>query len=426
MKRLRFLHAADLHLDSPFKGMSALPERIRERVRESTFDTLGELVRLAIRERVDFVLIAGDVYDVADRSLRAQIRFQQAVEQLSSEGIPTYLIHGNHDPQDGRAAQLDWPADVHFFACDRVETVQVIKEDRGIIAEVHGISYGTAAVTDNLAQRFAKGSEPVYQIGLLHTNVDGDANHDNYAPCTKQDLLRAGMDYWALGHVHTRQIIQAQGPVIVYPGNLQGRSIREQGPRGAYVVDVHEDGRADLSFQALDAVRWYEETLDTTAITTEQGLKDALGDLLDRVRGTADGRAAIVRVVLAGRSALHRLLRQGQGRALQELVDELREEEAEQSRFVWIESVVDRTASELDLAALAGENSFLGDLLRYADGLQQDEAALQAFADEALAALQGLPQSVRGSVNAEQLREWLRAAQQLAADLLTEEGGRRE
>lgn len=422
MKRLRFMHAADLHLDSPFKGMSALPERVRERMRESTFGALKELVALAIREQVDFVLISGDVYDLSDRSLRAQIRFQKALELLAAQGIPTYIIHGNHDPEDGRAAKLVWPAGVHFFACDQVETMCVEKPNRGIIAQIHGISYRSSAVMDNLALQFKAGQENVCQIGLLHTNVDGDPGHDNYAPCSKQDLLRAGMNYWALGHIHTRHVLH-EHPAIVYPGNLQGRSIRETGPRGCYIVDMPEDGRAELTFHVLDRVRWFLERLSVAEINSEQELKDRIGEQLERIRMEADGRDAAVRIVLEGRSAVHGLLRKG--RALQELTAELREEEAERSRFVWVVSIEDRTASELDLEALEQEKSFIGDLLRYSAALLKDDAALRGFADEALSALQSLPQSAGdpAAADPERLREWLRAAEELAADMLVADGG---
>lgn len=422
MKRLRFIHAADLHLDSPFKGMSALPERVRERVRESTFEALKGLVALAVEKRVDFVLVSGDVYDLSDRSLRAQIRFQKAMEQLAAAGIPAYIIHGNHDPEDGRAAKLVWPADVHFFASEDVQTYQVMKQDRGMIAEIHGISYRSAAVTENLALKFKRGTNQVCQIGLLHTNVDGDPQHDNYAPCSKQDLLDRGLNYWALGHVHTRNVLQEQ-PAIVYPGNLQGRSIRETGPRGCYIVEMNEQGQSDLTFQALDKVRWFQEKLSVTDIQTEQELKDRVGELLDQLRHKADGRDGIVRIVLEGRSGIHERLRKG--RALQDLLEELREEEVQRSCFMWIESMEDHTASELDLTAALQEKSFLGDLLRYAAAIHNDEDLLKDFASEALAALQGLPQSAGNPAAAseEQLREWLRAAEILAADLLSADGG---
>jgi len=423
MLPVRFLHAADLHLDSPFKGMAALPEPIRERVREATFESLRALVALAERERVDFVVVSGDVYDLADRSLRAQIRFQRALERLAAAEIPVFVIHGNHDPEDGRAAQLNWPQAVHFFAADRVETVAVEKPGRGVIAHVHGISYKTAAVHDNLALGY-RGIDPnVCQIALLHTNVDGDPAHGNYAPCSRRDLLERGIDYWALGHVHTRQVLHDR-PAIVYPGNIQGRSVRETGPRGCYVVDIDETGRAALAFHALDAVRWHHETVSVQGVSTEQQLKDVLLARLEQVRESADGRAAVVRLVLEGRSAVGRLLRKG--RALEELTAELRDGEADRSRFVWLESIDDRSRGELDWEALQQEESFLGDLLRLSVDLQRDEEALHAFAAEALAALDSLPAAAGRplAAGAEQLREWLRAAEELAADLLAGEGGK--
>ncbi|NOV00708.1 metallophosphoesterase family protein [Paenibacillus planticolens] len=422
MKRLRFMHAADLHLDSPFKGMSALPERVRERMRESTFGALKELVATAVQEQVDFVLVSGDVYDLSDRSLRAQIRFQKALEQLAAHGIPIYIIHGNHDPEDGRAAKLVWPADVHFFACDSVETLTVVKPDRGVIAQIHGISYRSSAVMDNLALQFRAGQEDAAQIALLHTNVDGDPGHDNYAPCSKQDLLKAGMHYWALGHVHTRNVLH-EHPAIVYPGNLQGRNIRETGPRGCYIVEMSEDGRAELDFRPLDQVRWFQQRLSVTGVQTEQELKDRIDEQLEKARTAADGRDGVVRIILEGRSAISGMLRKG--RVLQELTAELRLDEAERSRFVWVESIEDRTASGLDLEALQQEKSFLGDLLRISAALRSDDAALEAFAGEALAALQSLPQTAGNPAAAdpERLREWLRAAEEMAADLLSADGG---
>jgi exonuclease SbcD len=436
MKRWRFMHAADLHLDSPFKGMSDLPQQLRERVRESTFQSLNQLIKLAIHEKVDFVVISGDVYDLADRSLRAQIRFQKAMRQLAEQDIQVYIIHGNHDPEDGRAAKLAWPAGVHFFASDRVETVAVEKQDRGVIAQIHGISYKTAAIMENLALQYRSGGQSIYQIGLLHTNVDGDPAHDNYAPCSKDDLLSSGIHYWALGHVHTRKVLHTS-PAIVYPGNLQGRSIRETGPRGCYVVDVDDEGRAELTFHALDSLRWYYDKLSIQGLQTEQELRDLLEAHKESIRQAADWRDCIVRIVLEGRGALHGLLRKG--RALSELLADLREQEFLRagpieepipespvpSGFVWIETLEDRTGSELDRELLLQQKSFVGDLLRLSHSLLRDEPALRAFAGEALAALQTLPQAAGGppALEPERLQMWLRAAEELTADLLAADGG---
>src|SRR5665647_697938 len=139
MKAFRFMHAADLHLDSPFVGTAALPQGVRESLRQSTFSALANMVQLAIQQKVDFLVISGDVYDLADRSLRAQIRFQKAMQRLSASGIAIYIVDGNHDPEDGLSAKLNWPVGVHFFAAQEVEVLPVVIENKGAIAEIYGI-----------------------------------------------------------------------------------------------------------------------------------------------------------------------------------------------------------------------------------------------------------------------------------------------
>ncbi|WP_248924944.1 metallophosphoesterase family protein [Paenibacillus hamazuiensis] len=427
MKPFRFIHVADLHLDSPFRGLSGLPAAIRERMRESTFAALDRLVRLAMEERADFVVIAGDVYDAADRSLRAQIRFQQALETWAGAGIPAFVVHGNHDPLDGRAAKLAYPQSVKFFGADAVEGFPVVTKDRGTIAYVYGVSYGSASVTDNLAARFDPSDTAQYRIGLLHANVDGDPAHDNYAPCRSRELADKPIDYWALGHVHTRQVIRDEKPLIVYPGNIQGRHIRECGEKGCYLVDVDERGESRLAFHPLDSVRWYDVRLSIAGLETEQQLKELLEDETERLREASDGRAAVARLELAGRGPLHGLLHERF--YLDELTGLLRAKEANAAEssphfpFVWIESVVDKTGADIDADHLMEQASFLGDLLRLSRASAQEPAALEALYGEALAPLMGhsaLRKLLAGISSCER-EEWHKSAEQLAIDLLADE-----
>jgi DNA repair protein SbcD/Mre11 len=464
MKPFRFLHAADLHMDSPFKGLTELPPAIRETIRESTYHTLQKLVQLAIQQRVDLVLISGDVYDAADRSLRAQLRFQRAVQRLAEAGIQVFLIHGNHDPLDGRVAQLKWPDHVHVFDTDRVGTIQVTLPGKGIVAEVHGVSYGQAAVTDNWAVRFRAGDKSKYQIGMLHTNVDGDAAHDNYAPCTKGDLLNSQMHYWALGHIHTRHVVYGNegvnnGQLIVYPGNTQGRSVRETGAKGCYIADVVETGETHLHFHTLDSVRWRVESIAMEELRTEQELKDELEQRMNVLRIAADGRPVIVRFLLEGRGPLHEVL--SKGRAVEDLTAMLREEQlsalrhlpstmadssavhldrhetvqgdyewdaydSAESPWVWVESIENRTRKEIDRELLLTQQGFIGDLLRLSESLLKDEAALAVFADEANSAIKAHPQAAKllEAGGFAELRRRLEAAESLCVDALIGEGGR--
>jgi DNA repair protein SbcD/Mre11 len=449
MKAFRFMHAADLHLDSPFVGMAALPPGIRESLRQSTFSALANLVELAIQQSVDFVLISGDVYDLADRSLRAQIRFQKALQRLSAAGISSYIVHGNHDPEDGRAARLNWPTQAHFFSAREVEALPVILEGKGTVAQIYGISYATAVVTENLALRIAEkyedsknGHADLFRIGLLHTNVEGDQSHANYAPCSMQDLLGSGMHYWALGHVHTRQVLCTE-PAIVYPGNLQGRSVRETGAKGCYIVDVSEFGEVRLTFHALDAIRWQQLSLSIQGIQTEQELKERFELELEQAREDAAGRAVIVRVCLTDRGPIHAMLQKKS--ALDELITELREEEAKRleyvgtwstgiieedelantydrmtADYVWIESVQVLSGLEIDKNLLLEQESFLGDLLRLSESILADEALLAAFCEETLGPLFAHSKAAKHltGVSQEEQMEWLKAAQELAIDFL--------
>jgi exonuclease SbcD len=467
MKAFRFLHAADLHLDSPFVGMASVPGGIRDDLRQSTFAALANLVELAIQREVDFILISGDVYDLADRSLRAQIRFQKAMQRLALSEISVYIVHGNHDPEDGRAAQLTWPKRVHFFSSQEVQCLPIVLKDRGLVATVSGISYATAAITENLVLRMeeyedqhgqglgeapgqfagqaqGQGRSEIYRIGLLHTNVDGDQAHANYAPCSIQDLLRCRMDYWALGHVHTRQVLHAE-PAIVYPGNIQGRSVRETGAKGCYIIDVTEFGETKLAFHELDAVRWYQRSISIQGIQTEQVLKERLEQTLDLIREEANGRGAVVRLILSGRGPMHAVIQKGT--YLAELIAELREEESKRlmaddtrnrandrfldggnispADFVWIESVQVHSGLEIDKTMLLEQQSFLGDLLRLSEGLFEDAALFEALCAETIDSLLVHSKAAKylAILGPEDRAAWLGAAQELAIDYLAADAG---
>ncbi len=428
MGGFRFLHAADLHLDSPFRGMSELPGAVRDILKESTFSSLKRLVQTAISEKVDFVVISGDIYDLSDRSLRAQIRFQRAMEQLAERGIRVFAIHGNHDPENGARAELSWPDTVRFFPSDRVEEIPAVGADGRLLARVYGISYGTAAVTDNLALRFQPNRDAsVYRIGLLHTNVDGDAAHDNYAPCAKEELLRSGIDYWALGHVHHRRVLHSE-PYIVYPGNLQGRSVRETGAKGCYVVDVADTGKVALTFHALDSVRWFQEDVSIQGMDSVQELKDGIEQRMEQVRAQADGRPAMARIRLQGKGRLHSLLEQAA--PVQELLTELHEAAAGDAErgdvpFVWIESLKVHTGAEHDWRELMGQESFIGDLLRISQSLLEDPRLFDDFCDQALSPLRSHSAIARQleALLPEEREEWLHQARELAVDALAGEGG---
>lgn len=463
MKSFRFLHAADLHLDTPFSGMSGVPDRLRAYLRGSTFAAFDRLIRLAIAEAVDFIVLAGDIYDAADSSLRAQLRLREGWDKLERHSIPVYLIRGNHDPLGSRRLRLELPPHVTEFSGQAESRVAVRRSDGEPVAVVSGISYITPAVTENLALQFrrdeaeAEAKSPLYHIALLHANVDGQEGHDAYAPCSLRELKESGYDYWALGHIHKRQIL-SEKPWVVYPGNIQGRSLKETGPKGCYIVDVHENGRASLAFHRLDQVLWREITVPIDGLTSEEAWKDRVEEALEEVREAEPGRISILRLTFTGRGPLHTLLHSGQEAA--ELLQELRRREsrlleeggglgaaaddlaarstaggaeadtadgavwAPLGGVVWPAGFKVETSPEMDRLGLLEEDSFLGELLRFGERAEREPGVLEDIAGAALAPLteNRTLRRLLKELGPEERLALLRRAEELAWALLAEEG----
>ncbi|GAB4147697.1 MAG: exonuclease SbcCD subunit D [Planctomycetaceae bacterium] len=368
-----FIHCADLHLDSPFVGIQDVDPQVAKVLRDSTFKSFERIVSLAIEREVDFIVIAGDVYDGADHSLRAQIHFRDSLKRASDAGIPCFLIHGNHDPLNSWDAKLDLPPNCHRFGGDSVTKITATRNGDPL-ADIYGISFPTRDVNENIASQFNREGEAPFAIGVLHCNLGGNPNHDNYAPCALDDLRHANMDYWALGHVHTRAVVSAQNPCIVYPGNIQGRSVRETGERGCYLVRVGHDLAINLEFLPTDDVRWFgpdDASLDVENIDSFDLLLTELGEVRERLRSKADGRASIARIRLVGRSDLHtQLLTLDVER---DLLGPLREDECDRPDSVWTESIQIATQPTIDIEQRRAVDDFVGDFLSAAHELRSNE-----------------------------------------------------
>jgi len=368
-----FIHCADLHLDSPFEGIHEVDPQVARVLRDSTFKSFERIVSLAIEHEVDFIVIAGDVYDSADHSLHAQIRFRDYLKRASDTGIQCFLIHGNHDPLNSWDAKLNLPPNCHRFGGDSV-TKTTATRNGDSLADIYGISFPTRDVNENVAVQFTRDGEAPFAIGVLHCNLGGNPNHDNYAPCNFDDLQRANMDYWALGHVHTRNVVNAQNPCVVYPGNIQGRSVRETGERGCYLVRVGHNPAIDLEFLPTDDVRWFgpdDASLDVENIDSFDLLLTELGELRERLRSKADGRASIARIRLVGRSELHTQLLSLE--VERDLLGSLREDECDRPDSVWTESIKIATQPVIDVEQRRTVDDFVGDFLRAAHELRSHE-----------------------------------------------------
>ena len=372
MARLRFVHAADLHLDSPFRGIrNEAPPHVADALHRATFQAYEKIIDLCLRERVDALLVAGDIYDGADRSLRAQLKFVDGLNRLHAAGIRSFICHGNHDPLDGWEAQLDLPAGCARFGPE-VSAVPVFPDDPER-ATVHGVSYPTREVRDNLTPLFAATPAGGFNVGLLHANVGGNTDHDPYAPCSVADLAGTGLDYWALGHVHTRQVLQQERPTIVYPGNPQGRNPRETGERGVYLAEVSDYGSVSLDFRPVDVVRWDTLEVGIQGMETQQELLDAIGPAVAESSDSSGRRPVVYRLTLTGRGPLNRWIRSAG--TLDDLLEQVNDQHAHTHPWLWCERIQVDTGSPVDREQATLREDFAGDLARLTSSLLSDSAS---------------------------------------------------
>ena len=297
------MHCADLHLGSPLLGLSMKDEAIARRFAQASRDAFSDLVTAAIAERVAFVLIAGDVYDGEWKDTAIGLFFARELSRLQRAEVPVFIIHGNHDAKNVVTSAIPLPDNVTTFPEKRAKTQKL----EALRVAIHGRSFLEREETENWAPAYPEAVTGYFNIGMLHTSCDGKPGHASYAPCTTQDLVARGYDYWALGHVHQFEVLH-ENPHIVYPGNLQGRSIRECGPKGAVLVDV-QDGRVrDLRRVITDQARWAEVVLDASGYDDREALLSAVAKAFRPVAGEAEGRLVAARLCLTGATALHRSL----------------------------------------------------------------------------------------------------------------------
>lgn len=258
MKEIQFLHMADLHLDSPFIGLSTLPEPLFSAIQESTFQSLERITTVAIKEAVDFVLIAGDIYDSEDQSVRAQARFSKEMKRLEVANIPVFMIHGNHDFIEKHKEKLTLPSNVHVFS----EQVEVMshKTATGVSVNIYGFSYNERHIRSSRVDKYKIQGNADFHIALLHgSEVSSSEEHDVYAPFRVQEISKKGFDYWALGHIHKRQLL-AESPSIYYPGNIQGRNRKESGEKGASIITLSE-ASTTIDFIGTSPIIWEEAVI---------------------------------------------------------------------------------------------------------------------------------------------------------------------
>jgi DNA repair exonuclease SbcCD nuclease subunit len=301
--RFCFLHAADLHIDSPLAGLGVKDPAVAARFAQAGRRAVEALVEEAIASKAAFVVVSGDIFDGDWKDVTTGLFFARALGRLDREGMPTFVVKGNHDAESLMSRSLPYPPSVRVFSPTRAETL-LVEAQR---VALHGRSFGTRLVDGDFVASYPQRREGWLNIGVLHTALDGSRGHAAYAPCTVEDLRRFGYDYWALGHVHAAEIV-ARDPWIVYPGNIQGRSVKETGPKGAMRVTV-EDGRVvDVTPVPLDAARWAHEFVEIGDCADEAAALARVETRLAEASARAEARPLAARVRLVGASELHERL----------------------------------------------------------------------------------------------------------------------
>lgn len=297
---MKFIHAADIHLDSPLRGLERYEGAPVDAIRQATRRALENLVRVAVEESVDFVLLAGDIYDGDWEDHNTGLFFAHQMARLRAAKIRVFLIAGNHDAQSKMTRSVLLPSNVVTFPA-REPATELIEELR---VAIHGQSFFSPVVKEDLSSRYPMAVPGYFNIGMLHTCATGREGHEPYAPCTIEGLRAKGYDYWALGHIHLREVL-CEDPLIVFPGNIQGRHIRETGPKGCLLVEVDTGGRARWETRWLDVLRWVRCPVDGSDCESPYELLDRFAMALESQVREAEGRSLAVRVDVRGASAAH-------------------------------------------------------------------------------------------------------------------------
>jgi exonuclease SbcD len=298
----RFVHTADLHLDSPLRSLALKNPELAALVRGATRTALARIVDLCLEEGVDALLVAGDLYDGSQTSMNTALYLSSELRRLEAAGIGVFLIRGNHDSQSAMTRELTFPANVHVFA-GRAKPVLAKSLSDGREVHIHGISFANPHAPDSLLPSFQPPVADAINIGMLHTSLAGTPGHDPYAPTSVAELARHGFDYWALGHVHMRQI-HSESPLIVMPGMPQGRDINEAGPKTVTLVTVGDDGVLGYLERQIGQAVFERVAIDLSGAQDWRQMLEKVGETLSSLRSLAGADHLILRISLTGTTPL--------------------------------------------------------------------------------------------------------------------------
>ena len=383
-----FIHAADIHLDSPLRGLEYHEDAPLEQIRGAARRALENLVNLAIEEQAAFVLIAGDLYDGDWRDFNTGLYFNRMMTRLKESGIRVFVVSGNHDAASSLTKNLRPPENVTFFSSRKPETITIPDVD----VAIHGQSFANRAVQEDLSSAYPLALPGHLNIGLLHSSLSGREGHETYAPCTVDGLKSKGYDYWALGHVHLREIV-AENPWIVFPGNIQGRHIKEQGPKGCTLVTVEEGAITKVEHRDLDVLRWRTCRVDLSECRTGDDLYQQIQSAFALELKECDGLPAMVRLELTGTTLMHQQLQ----KETAWWENEFRGIAANLGGAgLWVEKIQIHTKEEMNLDALMADDNPISGMLRMLVGLEVQSDSITDLDPEMGTFLAKLPAEIRG------------------------------
>jgi exonuclease SbcD len=405
---MKFLHAADIHLDSPLAGLRSRADLPADIIRHCERRAFAAMIDLARQEDVAFVVIAGDLYDGDWKDFSTGLFF---AEQMRRLGRPCFLLRGNHDARSVITRNLTAPENVREFSSRTCETFRL--PELGVA--LHGHSFPNRAVPEDLSAGYPAPMNGMLNIGVLHSSAEDPGEHEVYAPCRVADLALKGYDYWALGHIHARRVLH-QRPWIVFPGNLQGRHPKETGAKGCTLVTVEDRRIVGVEHRAMDVLRWAAVEVDATDADVVT-LTGRIADRIGAMRGAADGRPLLARVAFTGATALHATLLNDTER----LAAECRNAAIDAGIELYVESVRVRTRP----MPAAGDDVLAPLRTAFAAGLD-DPALVEGLLAELAALRQKLPAAARDGLDVPEDAEGLRAlaeeAWQITADAVAAAG----
>ena len=371
---VKFLHCADIHIDSPLRGLSRGEGVPAEEIRRAARAAFENLVDLAVDEEVAAVVIAGDLYDGDRDDFDTAIYLQRQLARLGEAGIPVVIVYGNHDAASEITRRLRPPENVHVFPHAAPATMAF--DDIGLA--FHGRSYGKRAVTQDLSVAYPDRAAGYLNVGVLHTCLDGRPGHEPYAPCRVEALAARGYEYWALGHVHVRDEIQRDGTWIVFPGNIQGRHARETGAKGATLVEYSGEQVRSVEHRELDTVRWLRIPVDVSDAATVDDVLATVGATVSETSADDSGRLTAVRVELVGATPAATALT----RTRESWEAQLRADLAGASGRVWLEKIEMRVTAPRDASRSEDPGEAIRAITDAVAGLREDAEARTELASE--------------------------------------------